>query len=127
MGMQFLAQAGQGVVQGAIAKSLAFGGEEGFDVQNLPSARYLLTVVLLLYGPYTLLSPFIGVCIDRFPRRSVVWIATLVAGGIVHRGRAVRDGAPGGRRDHRGQRVRDGGVDPRPPRGAGAWCAWSSP
>jgi hypothetical protein len=83
MGMQFLAQAGQGVVQGAIAKSLAFGGEEGFDVQNLPSARYLLTVVLLLYGPYTLLSPFIGVCIDRFPRRAVVWISTLVAAAVV--------------------------------------------
>jgi MFS family permease len=83
MGMQFLAQAGQGVVQGAIAKSLAFGGEKGFDVQNLPSARYLLTVVLFLYGPYTLLSPFIGVFIDRFPRRSVVWVATLVTGVIV--------------------------------------------
>ena len=64
MGVQFLAQAGQGVVQGAIAKSLAFGGQEGFDVQNLPSADYLLTVVLALYVPYTLISPFIGVFID---------------------------------------------------------------
>jgi MFS family permease len=83
MGMQFLAQAGQGVVQGAIAKSLAFGGEQGFDVQNLPSAQYLLTVVLFLYGPYTLISPFIGVAIDRFPRRSVVWTATIVAAIMV--------------------------------------------
>jgi MFS family permease len=83
MGVQFLAQAGQGVVQGAIAKSLAFGGQKGFDVQNLPSATYLLTVVLFLYGPYTILSPFIGVVIDRFPRRRVVWWAALVTAVIV--------------------------------------------
>ncbi|MGZ4124669.1 MAG: MFS transporter [Actinomycetota bacterium] len=83
MGVQFLAQAGQGVVQGAIAKSLAFGGEKGFDVQNLPSATYLLTVVLFLYGPYTLLSPFVGVLIDRFPRRRVVWWAAVITAVIV--------------------------------------------
>ncbi|MGH2539109.1 MAG: MFS transporter [Actinomycetota bacterium] len=86
VGVQFLAQAGQGVVQGAIAKSLAFGGQEGFDVQNLPSADYLLTVVLALYVPYTLISPFIGVFIDRFPRRRVVWwsdVATAVAVVVV--------------------------------------------
>ncbi len=83
MGVQFMAQAGQGVVQGAIAKSLAFGGEKGFDVQNLPSARYLLIVVLFLYGPYTLLSPFIGVFIDRFPRRRVVWWADVITAVLV--------------------------------------------
>ena len=83
MGVQFLAQAGQGVVQGAIAKSLAFGGQEGFDVQNLPSADYLLTVVLALYVPYTLISPFIGVLIDRFPRRRVVWWADILTAIVV--------------------------------------------
>jgi MFS family permease len=83
MGVQFLAQAGQGVVQGAIAKSLAFGGQEGFDVQNLPSADYLLTVVLALYVPYTLISPFIGVFIDRFPRRRVVWWADVATAVVV--------------------------------------------
>ncbi|HET6714956.1 MAG TPA: MFS transporter [Actinomycetota bacterium] len=83
MGVQFLAQAGQGVVQGAIAKSLAFGGQEGFDVQNLPSADYLLTVVLALYVPYTLISPFIGVFIDRFPRRRVVWWSDVVTAVVV--------------------------------------------
>ena len=83
MGVQFLAQAGQGVVQGAIAKSLAFGGQEGFDVQNLPSADYLLTVVLALYLPYTLISPFIGVFIDRFPRRRVVWWADVTTAVVV--------------------------------------------
>jgi MFS family permease len=83
MGMQFMAQAGQGVVQGAIAKSLAFGGEKGFDVQNLPSAHYLLTVVLWLYIPYMILSPFVGVFIDRFPRRRVVWWTDVITAGIV--------------------------------------------
>ena len=66
MGVQFLVQAGQGVIQGAIGKSIAFGGKKGFDVQNVPSADYLLKVVLALYVPYTLISPFIGVFIDRF-------------------------------------------------------------
>jgi MFS family permease len=83
MGVQFLAQAGQGIVQGAIAKSLAFGGQEGFDVQNLPSADYLLTVVLALYVPYTLISPFIGVFIDRFPRRRVVWWSDVATASVV--------------------------------------------
>jgi Major Facilitator Superfamily len=83
MGMQFLAQVGQGIVQGAIGKSIAFGGQKGFDVSNVPSADYLLKVVLYLYVPYTLLSPFIGVFIDRFPRRRVVWWTNVITGVIV--------------------------------------------
>jgi Major Facilitator Superfamily len=83
MGVQFLAQAGQGVIQGAIGKSIAFGGQKGFDVSNVPSADYLLKVVLALYVPYTLLSPFIGVFIDRFARRRVVWWSNLIAAGVV--------------------------------------------
>jgi MFS family permease len=83
MGMQFLAQAGQGVVQGAIGKAIAFGGKEGFDVQNVPSADYLLKVVLFLYLPYTLLSPFIGVFIDRFARRRVVWWTNIITSAVV--------------------------------------------
>jgi MFS family permease len=77
MGTQYLVQTGQGVVQGAIATSIAFGGQQGFDVQNLPSAGYLLQVVLALYIPYTFVSPFVGVFIDRFQRRRVVWWTTL--------------------------------------------------
>jgi MFS family permease len=83
MGVQFLTQAGQGVIQGAIGKSIAFGGQEGFDVQNVPSADYLLQVILLLYVPYTLLSPFIGVVIDRFERRRVVWWSNIVTSVVV--------------------------------------------
>jgi MFS family permease len=83
MGMQFLAQAGQGAVQGAIGKSIGFGGQKGFDIQNVPSADYLLKVVLFLYVPYTLISPFIGVFIDRFARRRVMWWANWIVAAIV--------------------------------------------
>jgi hypothetical protein len=83
LAVQFLAQAGQGVVQGAIGKSIAFGGQKGFDIQNVPSANYLLEVVLWLYIPYSLISPFIGVFIDRFPRRRVMWWANLIVAGVV--------------------------------------------
>ena len=83
VGMQYLAQAGQGVVQGAIGKSIAFGGEKGFDVSTVPSANYLLKVVLALYVPYTLISPFIGVFIDRFERRKVVGWTNIVVAVIV--------------------------------------------
>jgi MFS family permease len=83
VGMQFLAQAGQGVIQGAIGKSIAFGGEKGFDVSTVPSADYLLKVVLALYVPYTLISPFIGVFIDRFQRKRVAGLTNVVVAGIV--------------------------------------------
>ncbi len=83
VGMQYLSQAGQGVVQGAIGKSIAFGGEKGFDVSTVPSANYLLKVVLALYVPYTLISPFIGVFIDRFQRRKVVSWTNVVVAAIV--------------------------------------------
>jgi hypothetical protein len=83
LSMQFLAQAGQGAVQGAIGKSIGFGGQKGFDVQNVPSADYLLKVILLLYLPYTLISPFIGVFIDRFARRRVMWWSSWIVAAIV--------------------------------------------
>ncbi len=83
MGYQFLAQAGQEVVQGAIFKALVFGGEKGFDISVAPSADYLLKVVLALYIPYTFLSPFVGVLIDRFERRRVAWWAAILSAALV--------------------------------------------
>ncbi|HEX6230183.1 MAG TPA: MFS transporter [Actinomycetota bacterium] len=78
MGVQFLVMAADGLVRGSIAKSIAFGGQEGFDITTVPSADYLLKVVLALYVPYTFLSPFIGVVIDRFERRRVLAISSMV-------------------------------------------------
>jgi len=86
MGVQFLVMAADGIVRGSIAKSIAFGGQEGFDVTTVPSPKYFLQVVLLLYVPYTFLSPFIGVVIDRFERRRILTgtsIVTAVAVVIV--------------------------------------------
>jgi hypothetical protein len=83
VGVQFLVQAGQGVVQGAFAKSIAFGGEKGFDVTVVPSAGYLLKVVLALYVPYTIVSPFIGVVIDRFERRKILSLSNVVTAVVV--------------------------------------------
>ncbi|HSJ51268.1 MAG TPA: MFS transporter [Actinomycetota bacterium] len=78
MGVQFLVMAADGLVRGSIAKSIAFGGQEGFDITTVPSADYLLKVVLALYVPYTFLSPFIGVVIDRFERRRVLATSSVV-------------------------------------------------
>ena len=52
---------------------IAFGGQQGFDITTVPSAQYLLQVVLALYVPYTFVSPLIGVFIDRFERRDGEW------------------------------------------------------
>jgi MFS family permease len=83
MGVQFLAMAADGVVRGSIAKSIAFGGQQGFDVTTVPNADYLLKVVLALYVPYTFISPFIGVFIDRFERRRVLWVTNVVTAAVV--------------------------------------------
>jgi hypothetical protein len=72
MTTQFLAQAGDGMVQASLAKTIAFGGKQGFDLTTAPSTRYLLAMVLLLYVPYTLISPFVGVLIDRVDRRRLL-------------------------------------------------------
>src|SRR5262245_51182291 len=82
MGVQFLAMAADGVIRGSIAKSIAFGGQEGFDITTVPNADYLLKVVLALYIPYTFISPFIGVFIDRFERRRVLWISNIATAAI---------------------------------------------
>jgi MFS family permease len=83
MSVQFLAMAADGLVRGSIAKSIAFGGQQGFDVTTVPSADYLLKVVLALYVPYTFLSPFIGVFIDRFERRRVLSVTNVVTAAVV--------------------------------------------
>ncbi|MFM7718424.1 MAG: MFS transporter [Actinomycetota bacterium] len=86
MGVQFLVMMADGLVRGSIAKSIAFGGQQGFDITTVPSADYLLQVALALYVPYTFVSPFIGVFIDRFERRRVLGgtaLATAAATALV--------------------------------------------
>ena len=83
MGVQFMVMAADGVIRGSIAKSIVFGGQKGFDVTTVPSAGYLLKVVLALYVPYTIISPFIGVFIDRFERRRVLAFSGMLCAALV--------------------------------------------
>ena len=75
MGAQFLAQAGDGLVQGALAKLIVFGGQKGFDVEGARSPDELLRIVLYIFIPYTIISPFLGVVIDRWDRRRLLFAA----------------------------------------------------
>ncbi|MDP9342845.1 MAG: MFS transporter [Actinomycetota bacterium] len=75
MGAVFLAVLGDGIVQAALAKAIAFGGKAGFSLEEARSPRHILVLVLLTYLPYTFISPFMGVIIDRFDRRKLLMIA----------------------------------------------------
>ncbi|HEX2051542.1 MAG TPA: MFS transporter [Actinomycetota bacterium] len=75
MGAQFAAQAGDGLVQAALAKLIVFGGQKGFDPENARSPDELLRIVLYVFVPYTIVSPFLGVVIDRWDRRRLLVVA----------------------------------------------------
>lgn len=86
MGVQFAAQAGDGIVQAALAKVVAFGGQEGFDLEGARDPEELLRIVLYVLVPYTILSPFFGVVIDRWDRRRLLFatnaVRALAVGGV---------------------------------------------
>jgi MFS family permease len=75
IGTQLCAQAGDGVTQAALAKLIVFGGEKGFDVEGSKSPDELLKIALLVFVPYAIISPFLGVVIDRWDRRRLLVVA----------------------------------------------------
>ncbi|HVF54456.1 MAG TPA: MFS transporter [Actinomycetota bacterium] len=83
MGTQWLAQAGDGLVQGALAAVIAFGGQKGFDPESAKSPDEVLRIILYTLIPYTVLSPFLGVLIDRWDRRRLLFFANGIRAVVV--------------------------------------------
>ncbi|MDQ4024852.1 MAG: MFS transporter, partial [Actinomycetota bacterium] len=83
MGAQFFAQAGDGLVQVALAASIVFGGQKGFDLEGAKSPDELLRIALYIFVPYTIVSPFLGVVIDRWDRRRLLMVANAFRAGVV--------------------------------------------
>jgi hypothetical protein len=76
MGAQWLAQAADGLVGVSLAKHIAFGGQAGFSLDAARSTEEVLRIVLLTILPYTFISPFAGVLIDRWDRRRLLILST---------------------------------------------------
>ena len=70
-------QFSDGIFQVALASYVLFSPEK----QPTPGAIALTLTVMLL--PFTLLGPFAGVFLDRWPRRQVLAFANLVRSGVV--------------------------------------------
>src|SRR5919106_1668087 len=83
MGAQFCAQAGDGIAQAALAKLIVFGSQKGFDIEGARSPDELLRIVLYVFVPYTIVSPFLGVVIDRWDRRRLLFVANGLRAVIV--------------------------------------------
>ena len=83
MAAQFAAQAGDGIVQTALGKFIVFGGEKGFDPEAARSPDEVLRIALYIFVPYALISPFLGVVIDRWDRRRLLFVANGLRGVVV--------------------------------------------
>jgi len=83
MAAQFAAQAGDGIVQTALGKFIVFGGEKGFDPESARSPDEVLRIALYIFVPYALISPFLGVVIDRWDRRRLLFVANGLRGVVV--------------------------------------------
>ncbi len=65
-------QGGDGIFLVALTASVVFNAKQ----QN--TAKGLLLTTLVTIAPFTLLGPFVGVFIDRWPRRAILTIAPLL-------------------------------------------------
>ena len=83
MAAQFAAQAGDGIVQTALGKFIVFGGQKGFDPEAAKSPDEVLRIALYIFVPYAIISPFLGVVIDRWDRRRLLWVANGFRGVVI--------------------------------------------
>jgi MFS family permease len=77
LGGQFLAQAADGLAQAVFADVLVL---EPLN-EGTPSRIFILFAVTLL--PYSILSPFMGVLVDRWPRRDVMVWTNVIRGAML--------------------------------------------
>lgn len=83
MGTQWLAQAADGLVGVTLAKHIAFGGQAGFSLEAARSPEEILRIALLTVLPYAIVSPLLGVLIDRWDRRRLLLVSTAVRTGVL--------------------------------------------
>jgi MFS family permease len=77
VGVRLISQFGDGLFQAALAGSLLFNPEKATS----PMAIATGFAVLLL--PYSVVGPFVGVFLDRWSRRTVIYVANLARAGLV--------------------------------------------
>ncbi len=77
LGVRLASQLGDGLFQAALAGSLLFNPEKNSDALSIAAG---FTVLLL---PYSVVGPYVGVFLDRWSRRSVIFGANLLRAGLV--------------------------------------------
>src|SRR5882672_11453915 len=77
LGVRLASQLGDGMFQAALAGSLLFNPQQATS----PLAVAGGFAVLLL--PYSIVGPYVGVFLDRWSRRSVLYAANLIRAGLV--------------------------------------------
>jgi MFS family permease len=75
--VRLISQLGDGMFQAALAGSLLFNPQQATDAL---SVAFGFTILLL---PYSLVGPYVGVFLDRWSRRSVIFAADLIRAALV--------------------------------------------
>jgi len=77
LGVRMISQFGDGLFQAALAGGLLFNPEKASSAVAVAAGFAILLV------PYSLVGPFVGVFLDRWSRRSVIYGANLIRAGLV--------------------------------------------
>jgi MFS family permease len=77
LGVRLISQFGDGLFQSALAGSLLFSPEKA------PDGLRVATAFAVLLLPYSIVGPFVGVFLDRWSRRNVIYAANLVRAVLV--------------------------------------------